>query len=307
MKRIFFIIFAVTIISHASVLEDIAFSAYKNGNYQKAITLYKKAAQNNSLKAILMLGLFVEQGIGVKKDKIKAIKLYKLILKKADNLKELLKENRVKDLEVVTIALKRLYLLTADKKYLKLAKKLKELSNRDFNKNRILGNNGIKREDFLIACPSANIVNAKYQEGISKYDCSLFENFPKRMDIFMKLKTLREEIINKYPTQKEKIAIIDKKIKKVVAPIIKFLEQESVDCYTNAKTLADIKACDYDFLIKSDPLLFDNASVKMEKDLAKKEIKNRVLNQDEKRLLINDLLEKISNGEYGKPYRNMVK
>jgi len=97
---------------NAGTLEQEAFKAYRKGDYKKAFLMYKKVAkEKRSLKSLLMLGIFFEKGLGVKKDVDKAIRLYKLVIKKSK--KNVTKSNRA--LKISIIAAKRLYRLTGNK------------------------------------------------------------------------------------------------------------------------------------------------------------------------------------------------
>ena len=320
MKNLFNLI-AVLILTlsvvNASTLEDEAFNAYKNKNYTKSVELYKKAAKDNSLKAILMLGLFSEQGIGVTQDKNRAIKFYKYILKRTSNLKGIIKsKDKIKKIDITVAALKRLYLLTKNKKYEQLAKKIEKLKDRDKElefKPKTEPNNLFKQNsanlinEFLVLCPHAQRVAPEDREGIENFDCDLFENFPDRMALFMKLRRLKFKALKNPKKTADILNILNKKLAKVVQPMIKYLQQESVSCYEQATTNADIKACDYDYLTKSDPLLFDNAAYRMEQAIAKRESKTYQIGTFEKNSLVNKLIDKITNSTYGKPWRHMVK
>jgi len=298
----------------ANALEDEAFNAYKNHNYKKSITLYKEAAKNNSLKAMLMLGLFSEKGIGVKQDTKRAIKFYKYILKRTSNIKSLLENPEEKTkLNITIAALERLYNLSSNKKYLEIAKKLKRVKslnkkpNNDKKAIALFNQSGKSSvEEFLILCPPANVVAPEDREGLEDFDCALFENFPKRMALFMKLRRVRFEELATHKRGEEFLKKLDNKISKLIRPMIKYLQQATIDCYSNAETNMDLKTCDYDYLLKTDPLLFDNAAYKMEQALANSDEKTYPLGDFERETLVNKLIEKISNQEYGKPYRNMV-
>ena len=128
------------------------------------------------------------------------------------------------------------------------------------------------------------------------------------MVLFMKLRRIRFELLN---TQKRNFALklqkLDRKIAKLIKPMLQFLQKETIECYQNSETNSDIKICDYDYLLKSDPLLFDNAAYKMEQALNKKSMKEHNLDIFEKNDLINNLIAQISRNEYGKPWRNMLK
>jgi len=301
-------------VTYATNLEDKAFNAYKDKQYSESIKLYRQAARENSLKAILMLGLFSEQGIGTYKSTKRAIKLYKYILKKTNNIKKIINsKDKIKKLDLTIAALKRLYILTGNNQYKYLSIKIEKLKNGElkYKKNnppKVLYNqNKNTIDDFLILCPHAQKVSPEDREGIEEFDCSLFENFPNRMALFMKLRRLKFKAMKNPNKTAQILNILNIKLDKVVQPMIKFLEQDSINCYNNAQTNTDIESCDYDYLSKSDPLLFDNASYKMEKALSNNNIKTYILGNFEKKALINKLIEQIKENQYGKPWRVMLK
>jgi len=290
-------------------LEDEAFNAYKNRNYQKSIKLYKEAAKSNSLKAILMLGLFFEKGIGMPKNPTRAIKFYKYILKKTKNLKPIIQNQESEKLKIMIEALKSLYRLEGNEKYYTLSIKLQKYIDKEYkNKQEPIAMNLFDQNsensinDFLILCPNANAIATEDREGLEEFDCSLFENFPKRMALFMKLRRVKFENENNPNIDTAFLKKVNEKLAQIVKPMIKYLETNAIECYKNAQTNIDIKECDYDYLQKSDPLLFDNASNNMKKSNNKPET-SYPLGTFEKNNLINRLIEKISNREYGKPWR----
>jgi len=297
---------------YSNTLEDKAFNAYKEKNYKQAIKLYKEAANSNSLKAILMLGLFSEEGIGVKKDTKRAIKFYKFILKRTSNIKKLIySSDKDKKLSVTISALIRLYNLTNNQRYMDIAQKLKRIKdkkNQSITINNLFDQNATSSiDDFLILCPQAQKVAPEDREGIEDFDCALFENFPKRMALFMKLRRLKFKALQNPKKMAKILKKLNAKIAHTIEPMIKYLQQDAINCYNNAKTNMDIKSCDYDYLTKTDPLLFDNAALKMEKAISNSNEKTVELGAFEKEDIVNSLIEKINNGTYGKPYRNMVK
>ena len=313
--RIIAVLILVLNLTNATELEDKAFNAYKSSNYIESVKLYKRAAKENSLKAILMLGLFSEQGIAVDKNRNRAIKFYKYVLKKTSNIKAILSsKDREKKLNLTIAALKRLYILTSNEKYSRLANKIEKLKNGEmkFKPNSSEGglfnqNNSSSIDDFLVLCPHAQKVAPEDREGIEDFDCALFENFPNKMALFMKLRRLKFKALKNPAKTAHILNILNIKIAKVIQPMIKHLQQESVTCYDSAATNADIKSCDYDYLVKSDPLLFDNAAYRMEQNLANSNSKTYNIGTFERNSLINKLIDKISNNEYGKPWRVVVK
>ena len=306
--KVFSILIVVTIYLFANSLEDEAFRAYKSKDYKKAFKLYTTLAKEDNLKSFLMLGLFFEKGIGVKEDKTKAKKLYKHILKRISNTKDILTSKDYKRVEVAIIALKRLYALSGREDYLRLAKKFTKLKeNINIENSELFSSTKSQNvDDFLILCPSAKVVAPEDREGLETFDCDLFENFPKRMALFMKLRRLRFEAMQDRKSR-ELLRKIDAKLARVVKPMIEFLQQEVVTCYTNAQTTNDIYSCNYDYLSKSDPLLFRNYSYKMEQYLSRHKYKNHKLDIFEKEDLVDSLVTKIAKGEFGKNWEDMVK
>jgi len=300
-----FLILFVTL--NANSLEDRAFNAYKNRDYKMAFKLYTKAAKSNSIKSFLMLGLFYEKGIEVKKDKTKAIKLYKYILKRTSSIKNIINDN--KKLNIVIAALDRLYFLTNENKYKILSQKLTQIEkNLVENNEKLFGNTSSDIDDFLILCPHAKVVAPEDREGLEEFDCALFENFPKEMALFMRLRRLRFEALKSNSAKaKEIIRKIDIKIVQLIKPMIAYLQKEVVSCYSNAQSLNDIYSCNYDYLAKSDPLLFRNYSYKMEQYLSRHSFKNRELDDFEREYLVDKLVGKITRGEFGNNWEDMVK
>lgn len=291
----------------ANKLEDSAFKEYKNKNYTISFVLYTKAASKKSIKSLLMLGLFFEKGLGVKKDSTKAIKFYKLVLKKSSNIKEMLKDE--KRSKIAITALKRLTKLTGSKKYRYLVNKFSKLKQKaKQEEDPLFGDGSTLVDDFFILCPFAALVAPEDREGIESFDCALFENFPKKMVLFMRLRRLRLEALSRNSKNLlPQIKKLDTKIAITIKPMINYLQQEAVKCYQNSEESGDIKACDYDYLLKSDPLLFDHAAYKMEQADKKNHFKSHKLDIFEKNDLINELISNISQHKYGKPWRNMVK
>ena len=318
MKYLIKIIFVSTTflaLLYAGNLEDRAFNAYKNRDYKQAIKLYKEAARANSLKAILMLGLFSEEGIGVRQDTDRAIKFYKFILKRTSNIKKLISSSdKDKKLSVTIAALTRLYNLTDNQRYMDIAQKLKKIKDREKEPMMIIeGDNLFEQnstssiDDFLVLCPQAQKVAPEDREGIEDFDCALFENFSDRMVLFMKLRRLKFKALKNPKKMAKILRILNAKIAHTIEPMIKYLQQDAINCYNNAKTNMDIKSCDYDYLAKTDPLLFDHAALRMERAMSNSNERTVELGAFEKEDIVNSLIERINNGTYGKPYRNMVK
>lgn len=293
------ILLILSVSINANRLEEEAFSAYKNRDYKKSIALYTKAAKQKSLKALLMLGLLYEKGIGFEQNTAQAIKLYNHILKETSINPSLLKENKNRELTID--ALRRLFALTKNPKYKQLITKLQSM-NPVTKKSEPLS----AGDDFFTLCPSAKKVAPQDREGIESFDCALFENFPDSMPLFMKLRRLYFKAQQKGMQNTKSFSKLKRTIAVIVAPMIKYLQKATIRCYTQAQWFSDIKECDYDYLLNSDPLLFDNAAYRMKQATANKRRKNHKLDIFEKNSLTNALIQNISKHRYGKPWRSMV-
>lgn len=292
----------------ASSLEQRAFEAYKSKDYIKSVKLYTQAAKNKNLKAYLMLAIFCEKGIGIKKNKAQAVKFYKYILKSVSQIKKIINRQDYKKIGIAITALKRLSILEGDRKYINLIKKLTIIKgNIDISQTELFSETIGGEDDYLILCPYAEIIPPEDREGIEDFDCSLFEYFPKEMKKFMKLRSLRFKIM-KLPLNEgiDKFKVVNKKIKEVIKPMIKYLQQELVGCYNRAVDLNAIRSCDYDYLQKSDPFMFKNRAYNMEQYVLHNILENHKLTTQERANLVDELIKKINSGNYLKKYNNMI-
>jgi hypothetical protein len=294
------ILFFATLLS-ASTIEKRAFKAFKAHNYKQALYLYKQAAKEKSLKSYLMIGYFLEKGLGVKSSKDKAIKIYNIIVKKVQ--KSRADKNRVKDIDIAIIALKKLYALTNDDSYNGIRAKLEERKNNIMQKDN--GTINLYIDDYFAMCPAAKVVDIKYAEGINSIDCELFKNFPDRMARFMKLKSQRAKAIA--AKDRGELFSIDKKINRTIKPVLKYIEQQTIECYNSSNYFYDVRACDYNYLTQTDPLLFENRAYKMEQVIAKQDRKDYKIDPYEKEKLINALIYQFSTQDYEKKSYRMVK
>ncbi len=288
------VIFSLFFFLNAQSLEDRAFEAYKQHKFTLAFSLFTQAAKMKHAKALFMVALFVEKGVGTIKDRKKAIKLYQLTIKEA-----LLnvKNGNKKEIEYAILAAKRLFLLTHEKKYKLLLEKLQNLSQNDtLNKSY---------DEYLAMCPAAKVIPPQDAEGIETFSCDLFKEFPQRMQEFMKLRKERFEAQAK--NDKKTGADIDKKIRVLIVPILKYLQQETFNCYVNANYYYDIKSCDYDYLAQSDLLLFKKRAYLLEKKMKEASIQDYKLDPFQKEDLINGLIEKFSNNTYEKEVFKIVR
>ena len=295
------LLFTIFNLLNANDLEKRAYNAYRSHNYKKALELYKEAAREDSLKSYLMIGVFLEKGLGIKADKNKAIKVYKLVLKKAKKIEK--SKEDLKKIDIAIIALKRLYALTNNEAYNNLIEKLNRVKTAILQKDKSSLNLYI--DDYLAMCPAAKVVDINDAEGINKIDCELFQNFPDRMALFMKLKKQRIKAIeNKNKTE---LFAIDKKITRTIKPVLKYIEQQTIECYNNASYFYDVRACDYNYLTQTDPLLFENRAYKMEQIIAKQDKNDYKIDPYEKEKLINSLIYQFSTQDYDNKSYRMVK
>ncbi len=304
--KLLFIVLATISLLNSNLLEEKAFKAYKSKEYNLAFKLYVKEAKRNNLKAYLMLALFYEKGRGVAKNRGKAISFYKYILKRGSGLKRVVTQNDFNKLKIVIVALKRLYKLSGEEKYIKIAKKLEYLKKDiDISQTELFSDKLEDIKNFLILCPNAELISPEDREGIEDFDCALFDYYPKKMIKFMKLRRVRLEVM-KMPIKSG--AKLFKKIEKDIAnlrePLILYLARKEVDCYKVARDLNDIRSCDYDYLLKSDPLLFTSGAYKMEQYILTHSLVNYILSDRDKKILVDKLIKKISNKKYMTKWRS---
>ena len=301
MKKISIILLLVSYLMGLN-LEQEAFRAYKNKNYKEALRLYTIGAKQKNLKSILMLGIFLEKGIAIKQDYNKAIGLYKLILKETKDVNSLIKqEDAIKRIDIAIVALKRLYSLTNNQKYLLLIDKYNKLKELIKNKN-IDKNKQTMPDNFFTMCKSANVVSKEFAKDAANFECSLFEQFPDRMRIFLELRSYKLEALKRGEPTKE----IDVKIANVIKPIIKSLEQDIINCYEKAQYNIDIQACNYEFFKKTDNFLFTNNAYKYEQKIYESNTPVKVLTKAQKDRLVDNLIEKFSNEISAKIYYSMI-
>jgi hypothetical protein len=297
-KRFILITIFIFTTIYSNNIETKAYKAYKSHNYKEALYLYKEGAKEKNLKSLFMLGFLVERGLGIKANKNKAIKLYKLVIK---NMKY--NEKTIKNIDIVLLALKRLVKLTNNSKYNKLINKLNSIKASLLKKEKRSLNLYI--DDYFAMCPAAKVVNINDAEGITNIDCELFQNFPDRMARFMKLKSARAKAIE--AKDQGELYSIEKKIIRTIRPILKYIEQQTIECYNSANYFYDVRACDYNYLTQTDPLLFENRAYKMEQAIAKQDSKDYKIEPYEKEKLINALIYQFSTQDYDKKSYRMVK
>jgi len=297
-KRFILITIFIFTTIYSNNIETKAYKAYKAHNYKEALYLYKEGAKEKNLKSLFMLGFLVERGLGIKANKNKAIKLYKLVIK---NMKY--NEKTIKNIDIVLLALKRLVKLTNNSKYNKLINKLNSIKASLLKKEKRSLNLYI--DDYFAMCPAAKVVNINDAEGITNIDCELFQNFPDRMARFMKLKSARAKAIE--AKDQGELYSIEKKIIRTIRPILKYIEQQTIECYNSANYFYDVRACDYNYLTQTDPLLFENRAYKMEQAIAKQDSKDYKIEPYEKEKLINALIYQFSTQDYDKKSYRMVK
>jgi hypothetical protein len=296
-KRIILAVLFLVVSLSAKNIEAEAFRAFKAHNYKEALALYKEGAKSKSLKSLLMIGYFLEKGLGVKADSKKATKVYELVVKKAQS------SQIKKDIDIAQIALKKLYTLTKNAKFQELSSQL--VAKKDTTLQKREGSLNLYIDDYFAMCPAAKVVDINDAEGINNIDCELFKNFPDRMARFMKLKSARAKVIE--AKDQGELYSIEKKISRTIKPVLKYIEQQTIECYNSANYFYDVRACDYNYLTQTDPLLFENRAYKMEQAIAKQDSKDYKIEPYEKEKLINALIYQFSTQDYDKKSYRMVK
>ena len=247
MKTIFIIWITFFTLIHAGLTDD-AYSAYKKGDKIKAFELYKKGDKQGNSKATYNLAVFYEKGIGTAKNLPKALELYKKVISPIRN-----------SIDYCTSSHKRYY----KKTFKKLAQYEHDPK---YNKQMNTFETQCKYHEyptmdddkaFIKKCPSAKITPKKYRREIFHLPCKYFKRYPKIMRKYMPLYVQ----IKKYRNNDwKKAKNLEKKLQKLVYPIIRDLKKQEIHCYTKAKTAGDAQSCSMQYIAKLDTLFITDIS-----------------------------------------------
>ena len=220
---------------------DKAYKEYKAKHYEKAFALYQKAYNQGDRKAIYNLATFYDKGIGTKKDRKRAIKLYQEFIDTASN-KIYSGAICVDDLKkYYVIALKKLIEYQKDSHY-------KELLD-------ILNQNCQRENDFIQKCPYAKVVAPGDRYNLTSIDCVLYKKYPKNLKKFFHYQRLLRSVKDSSSSQYNKYT---KKIDFYIDPIIKYYLRKEIECIKKANLVGDIVKCEAAYLGKRDDILSES-------------------------------------------------
>jgi hypothetical protein len=222
-------------------LTDDAYRAYKRGEESRAFELYNMALQRkNSNKALYNIAVFYEKGIGVRKNLPKALEYYRMLFYRIDDKARQSEICRDPMLPWYRKTLKKLIRYEKEKRRYRYTLETLEETCRD----KPAKPGGICTADGKIA--------SRYRDWLDCVDCAMVRRHPRTIQRYLKLVRQREENDKrfrktadmKYFNAHERI---NRKIKKVLIPIMKELTQKTVACVKKAKTHGDLQMCYYDY------------------------------------------------------------
>ena len=88
MKKIIIAVLLLATLIHANLVDD-GLKYYNNGNYKKAVKLWKKAAEQGDDAAQYNLGVMYDEGQGVRQDYKEAVKWYKKAAKQGNGIAQI--------------------------------------------------------------------------------------------------------------------------------------------------------------------------------------------------------------------------
>ncbi len=283
---------------HAGLTDD-AYSAYKKGNKTKAFALYTKGAAQGNTKAIYNLAVFYEKGIGTKKNLPEALKLYKkvtLTIKGSNNYCSSSSQNRY-----YKKSFKKLAFYTKDSKY---TKRLEILESQCVDQE-----NPFMDEDrvFMKQCSSAKIIPVKYRQEIFRLPCHYFRHYPKIMKQYMPLYQQITKFKRSQNISEAKAKVAERKLRKLVRPILKEIKKKEIICYKKAKTVGDQEHCHMMYITGIDTLFVTDLSTSYSdtihlygtEEAHKKEMvrRKRIVSKEEKEHAVQQLKNELLKGK----------
>ena len=319
----FFLIWTIILFPLWSTpLTDSAYQAYKAKEYNRALALYTQASQHGShrqqIKAYYNIGVFYHKGIGVAKNPKKALKNFRMTALVGQGIVHTMGNTyyHTDTLKIMRDTYRYLSHLEADAKKREKAKrnasridaKIKERTEEKHREEEEAKHQKRERQKriatYLHKCPAARVVPAAYQNDIDDIACRYFKHYPKTMKAYMPLREKHKKYAESF--ESIKLEKVDKRIRKLLAPILKTLQKERISCYEKAVYRGDLVRCDGDYLAEIDSLLmtswvtnFNDALTGFgsKETIAKLEIENRKkLTPEEKEKAVNEMENAAKNG-----------
>ena len=106
---------------------------------------------------------------------------------------------------------------------------------------------------YLRQCTAARSIPPAYREDIDQIDCRYFKHYPKLMQRYIPLRIKHKTYVETFDDIK--LEKVDKKIQKLLAPILNSLQKKRIACYEKAILKGDLMNCDGEYLSEIDSLL----------------------------------------------------
>ena len=259
----------------SSSLTDAAYKAYKEKQYNKALTLYTKASKHGShrqqIKAYYNLGVFYKKGIGTAKDPKKALKNFRMAALVGQGIIHTMGNTYYNDDTLRIMRDTYRYLSRLEKSDDK-RKKAKQNATRIETKikERIAAKKEAQQEakykkreqqkriaTYLRKCPASRIIPTTYRNDIDQINCQYFKHYPELMRKYMPLRAKYKVYAESY--ESIKLEKVNNKIQKILNPILVSLQKKRISCYEKALLRGDLMTCDGNYLSELDSLLMTSS------------------------------------------------
>jgi hypothetical protein len=260
MKILFLILVGFSLL-FSSEFTDKAYSAYKKGHFKQALALYKRAAFSGSLesraKAEYNLGIFYLRGLGVKKDKRKAISHFRKSALIGQGIAPTLdrihySKQAIRVQRDTHNYLARLESSRAKRAEHKRVAKILDNALKQHSKSRV----SAEDRAFLRKCPAARVVAVADRKGLNLLPCSFYKRYPKRAKLYFHqrkiFKTQMQGAVDTYRLKSYKRMVW------ALSPLLRSKLRKEILCIKRASTYKALSQCDRDYLSLLDSLLFTN-------------------------------------------------
>ncbi len=255
MKCLFFLIMSVMLSGLHAGTTDAAYAAYKKGHAAEAFRLYRRAwKKEGSTKAAYNLAVFYEKGIGTSRNPAKAQKYYRIV---HDRIYRIFPIRKICDDPMLPYYRKTLRKLTEYRKkdhYRKLLREIDE-SCTEQEQWRAKAN-----DRYLKVCPAASVIPAWDRIDLDRYDCVLFRKYPGLMKEYLHLYRQRKQFLllaerGDDLEAKRKAVATHRRIKKIVAPIMRNALKKEERCIRKAHTVGELSRCNLNYVFFADHVM----------------------------------------------------
>jgi hypothetical protein len=236
MKKVWMLWMGVALLWLHAGLTDDAYRAYKKGEQSRAFDLYNRAwRKERSVKALYSIAVFYEKGIGVRKNRAKALENYRRVYDHIEANARRTSICRDPLLPYYRKTLKKLTAMEGKGEYRSTLELLNETC-------------GAKAEKRGGICTADGKIASRYRDLAGCIDCAIVRNYPKITKSFFTLAERRENHRKRYrqngsEKERRQIIRINRKIKRLVIPVMKELKRRQIACVRKAKTGMDLENC----------------------------------------------------------------